>query len=138
MAASKTLRVPYNFDFSKNREYTALRIAGGKRKKKRKKRIENTLLRDDSAPPNEVTRRRRITASTTRSKLIAPSSASRNRSAAIYRQPRAGDGERSPRFLLALAFFLAFPRTKRIAENAKNATKATHNSSRTTSKMRSP
>jgi hypothetical protein len=34
MAASKTLRLPYNFDFSKNRESTALRIAGGKRKKR--------------------------------------------------------------------------------------------------------
>jgi hypothetical protein len=134
MAASKTLRVPYNFGFSKNREYTALRIAGGKRKK----RIENTFLTDDSAPPNDVTRRRGITPSTIRSKLIAPSSASRNRGAAIYRQPRAGDGERSRRFLVALVFFLAFPRTKRIAENARNATKATHNTSRTTSKTRSP
>jgi hypothetical protein len=76
--------------------------------------------------------------STIRTKLIAPSSASRNRSAAIYRQPRAGDGERSRRLLLALAFFLAFPRTKRIAENASNATKATHNTSRTTSNTRSP
>jgi hypothetical protein len=72
MAASKTLRLPHNFDFSKNREYTALRIAGGKRKK----RIENT---DGSAPPNDVTSGREITPSTIRSKLIAPSSASRNR-----------------------------------------------------------
>jgi hypothetical protein len=75
MVASKTLRPPYNFDFSKNREYTALRIAGGKRKK----RIENAFLTDDSAPPNDVARGRRIRPSTTRSKLIAPSSASRNR-----------------------------------------------------------
>jgi len=35
MGTSKTLRPPYNFDFSKNREYTALRIAGGKRNRKR-------------------------------------------------------------------------------------------------------
>src|SRR5437879_4891130 len=75
MVASKTLRHPYNFDFSKNREYKALMIAGGKRKK----RIENTLLTDGSAPPNDVARGRRITPSTTRSKLIAPSGASRNR-----------------------------------------------------------
>jgi len=50
MVASKTLRLPHNFDFSKNREYTALRIEGGKRKR----RIENALLillMDGSAPP---------------------------------------------------------------------------------------
>jgi hypothetical protein len=75
VVASKTLRPPYNFDFSKNREYTALRIAGGKRNK----RIENTLLMDDSAPPNDVARGRRITPSTMRSKLIGPSGASWNR-----------------------------------------------------------
>jgi hypothetical protein len=75
MVASKKLRLPHNFDFSKNREYTALRIAGGKRKR----RIENTLLMDSSAPPKDVATGRRITPSTTRSKLIAPSGASRNR-----------------------------------------------------------
>jgi hypothetical protein len=75
MAASKTLRLPYNFDFSKNREYTALRIAGGKRKKRK----ENTFLMDGSAPPNDATRGRRITPSTIRTKLITPSSASRSR-----------------------------------------------------------
>jgi hypothetical protein len=40
MVASKTLRLPHSFDFSKNREYSALRIAGGKRKR----RMENALL----------------------------------------------------------------------------------------------
>jgi hypothetical protein len=75
MVASKTHRLPHNFDFSKNREYTALRIAGGKRKR----RIENALLMDSSAPPKDVATGRRITPSTTRSKLIAPSGASRNR-----------------------------------------------------------
>jgi hypothetical protein len=75
MVASKTLRLPHSFDFSKNREYSALRIAGGKRKR----RIENALLMDGSAPPKDVATGRRITPSTTRSKLIAPSGASRNR-----------------------------------------------------------
>jgi hypothetical protein len=76
MAASKTLRLPYNFDFSKNREYTALRIAGGKRNR----RIENAFLMDDSAPPNDVARGKRIKPSIIRSELIAPNGALRNRS----------------------------------------------------------
>lgn len=75
MVASKTLNPPYNFDFSKNREYTALRIAGGRRKK----RIENILPLDGSAPPNDAPRGRRNTPSTIRRELMAPSGASRNR-----------------------------------------------------------
>ena len=58
--------------------------------------------------------------------------------AGIYPQPRAEDAGRSRRFLLLLAFFLAFSRTKPIAANARNVTNASHNTSRTTSKTRSP
>jgi hypothetical protein len=56
MVASKTLRAPDIFEFSKKREYTALRIAGGKRKNA----IENTLLTGGSAPPTDATRGKRI------------------------------------------------------------------------------
>lgn len=75
MVASKTLRPPYNFDFSKNSEYTALRIARGNRKNT----IESTLLRAVSTPSNDAAKGMSITPNTIRSKLIAPSRASRNR-----------------------------------------------------------
>ena len=75
IVVSKMLRPPYNFDFSKNREYTALRIAGGNRKRT----IKSTRRRDASIPPNAVATGKSITPSTIRSELIAPSRASRNR-----------------------------------------------------------
>jgi hypothetical protein len=76
MVASKILRHPYNFDFSKNKEYRAPRIAGGKKKK----RIENTLLTDGSSvAPNDAARGNSITANTIRARLIVPTAESRNR-----------------------------------------------------------
>src|SRR5258708_19430668 len=75
MLASKILRHPYNFDFSKNKEYRAPRIAGGKKKK----RIENTLLMDGSVAPSDAARGNSITANTIRGKLIVPTAPSRNR-----------------------------------------------------------
>lgn len=118
MLASKILRHPYNFDFSKNNEYRALRIAGGKKKKG----IESAVMMDHSFPPSAA-KGNSITANTIRAKLIVPTDASRNRNdnqlvpnPALYYQPRAGDAERSRRFLLLFAFFRALSRTKRIAE----------------------
>lgn len=78
MLISSTFKPPYNFDFSKNKEYTALRIAGGN-KRRRIDSIESTLLRGGVAPPNDAARRKSITPSTIRSKPIAPSRASRSR-----------------------------------------------------------
>lgn len=79
MLTSKTFRPPYNFDFSKNREYTALRIAGGNRRK-RIESTENTLLRDGAVPPHDAASGKSITPSTIRSRPIVPNGASRNRS----------------------------------------------------------
>jgi hypothetical protein len=75
MVASKILRHPYNLDFSKNKEYRAPVVAGGKKKK----RIENTLPTDGSVAPSDAARGNSITANTIRAKLIVPSGASRNR-----------------------------------------------------------
>ena len=78
MLISSTFKPPYNFDLSKNKEYTALRIAGGDRRRKIES-IESTLLTGGVAPPRDAARRKTITPSTIRSKPIAPSRASRSR-----------------------------------------------------------
>src|ERR1700693_4421302 len=78
MLISSTFKPPYNFDLSKNKEYTALRIAGGNRRR-RIENIESTLLGGGVAPPNDAARRKSIAPSTIRSKPIAPSLASWSR-----------------------------------------------------------
>src|ERR1039458_4095440 len=82
MLARNTFKPPQNFDFSKNREYTALRIAGGNRSK-RIESIDSTLLMDGAVPPNDPAIGKSNTPSTVRSRPIVPKGASRNRSAFI-------------------------------------------------------
>jgi hypothetical protein len=60
-AYKQHIQTPQTFDFSKNKEYTALRIAGGNRRR-RIESIESPLLRG-AVPPNDAVSGKSITPS---------------------------------------------------------------------------